>query len=258
MGKSKDLASGETRFVNTAGDTMTGNLGVKATLKTTHADADVVQFGGTGYLANWEDAETYLAENLYVNSSGGYRYLTNSHASLYSQTTGKHQFKVASSGSADGTPALTTGLEIDNSGIVTKPNQPSFGAYQNTANYLVANGYHKMVINGTRWNEGNHYDTTNSKFVAPISGVYHFDAHVNRYSVADDYFFTIQFYVNGSSHTMGSRLYSRGGADLVASMGHTIKLDANDYVEVYTYSNDTSSGFSAGATWNTFSGHLVG
>ena len=28
MGKSKDLATGETRFVNTAGDTMTGNLGI--------------------------------------------------------------------------------------------------------------------------------------------------------------------------------------------------------------------------------------
>ena len=28
MGKSKDLATGETRFVNTAGDTMTGNLAI--------------------------------------------------------------------------------------------------------------------------------------------------------------------------------------------------------------------------------------
>ena len=151
-----------------------------------------------------------------------------------------------------------TRVNIDGTGKVTMPYQPSFGAYQASANYTVANGYHKMVIDGTRWNEGNHYDTSNSKFVAPVSGVYHFSAHVNRYSVADDYYFTIQFYVNGSGHTMGSRLYSRGGADLVASMSHTIKLTANDYVEVYSYSNDTSSGFSAGATWNTFSGFLVG
>jgi hypothetical protein len=29
MGKSKDLATGETRFVNTAGDTMTGDLNIQ-------------------------------------------------------------------------------------------------------------------------------------------------------------------------------------------------------------------------------------
>ena len=258
MGRSKDLATGETRFVNTAGDTMSGNLGVKATLKTTHADADVVQFGGTGYLANWEDAETYLAENLYVNSSGGYRYLTNSHASLYSQTTGKHQFKVAPSGSADGTPTLTTGLEIDNSGIVTKPKLPTFGAYQATANYTQGSGYGKMIADGTRWNEGSHYSTANSRFTAPIAGVYHFSAHVNCYSIADDNLFGVQLYVNGSNHTFGNRIWSRGANDMVVSMSHTIKLDAADYVEVYWYSNDASHGFSSGATWNTFSGFLVG
>ncbi len=251
-------SAADTRYVNVTGDSMTGNLGVKATLKTTHADADVVQFGGTGYLANWEDAETYLAENLYVNSSGGYRYLTNSHASLYSQTTGKHQFKVAPSGSADGTPTLTTGLEIDNSGRVTMPNQPSFGAYQLTGNYTTGSGYHKMILDGVRWNEGSHYSTTNSKFTAPIDGVYHFSAHVNRYSVNDDYYFSILFQVNNAIHTMGSRFHSRGATDLVASMSQTIKLTANDYVEVYSYSNDTSSGFSNGAIWNTFSGFLVG
>jgi len=183
------------------------------------------------------------------------------HVSNGGSQTGTATIRVDGSGNYsvyNGTSSSPLTMNIDGSGRMTVPYQPSFGAYQASANYLVANGYHKMVIDGTRWNEGNHYDTSNSKFVAPVSGVYHFSAHVNRYSVADDYFFTIQFYVNGSSHTMGSRLYSRGGADLVASMSHTIKLTANDYVEVYSYSNDTSSGFSAGATWNTFSGFLVG
>ena len=161
-------------------------------------------------------------------------------------------------GISDNTASTAYRLLISSEGAVTMPYQPSFGAYQASANYNVAAGTHKMIIDGVRWNEGSHYSTANSKFTAPINGVYHFSAHVNRYSVADDYFFTIQFYVNGSSHTMGSRLYSRGGTDLVASMSHTIKLTANDYVEVYTYSNDTSSGFSQGGTWNTFSGFLVG
>ena len=149
-------------------------------------------------------------------------------------------------------------LRIDASGRVTKPSQPSFGAYQASANYTGGSGYGKMIADGTRWNEGNHYSTANSRFTAPIAGVYHFSAHVNCYSIADDHLFGIQIYVNGSTHTFGNRLWSRGANDMVVSMSHTIKLDAADYVEVYKYSNDASHGFSSGATWNTFSGFLVG
>ena len=149
-------------------------------------------------------------------------------------------------------------LRIDASGRVTKPSQPSFGAYQASANYTGGSGYGKMIADGTRWNEGNHYSTANSRFTAPIAGVYHFSAHVNCYSIADDHLFGIQIYVNGSTHTFGNRLWSRGANDMVVSMSHTIKLDAADYVEVYWYSNDASHGFSSGATWNTFSGFLVG
>ena len=149
-------------------------------------------------------------------------------------------------------------LRIDASGRVTKPSQPSFGAYQASANYTAGSGYGKMVADGTRWNEGNHYSTANSRFTAPIAGVYHFSAHVNCYSIADDHLFGLQLYVNNSTHTFGNRLWSRGANDMVVSMSHTIKLDAADYVEVYWYSNDASHGFSSGATWNTFSGFLVG
>lgn len=98
------------------------NVGINATPKATHADADVVRFGGTGYLANWEDAEVYLSENMYQDTSGNYKYLTASHASLYSQTTGKHQFRIAGSGSADGAITFTTPLEIDNNGKTTLTN----------------------------------------------------------------------------------------------------------------------------------------
>jgi len=94
------------------------NVGINATPKATHADADVVRFGGTGYLANWEDAEVYLSENMYQDTSGAYKYLTASHASLYSQTTGTHQFKTAASGSADAAITFTERMRIDNSGNV--------------------------------------------------------------------------------------------------------------------------------------------
>ena len=151
----------------------------------------------------------------------------------------------------------TNRMIIDGSGRVTKPYQPSFAAFQATANYTAGSGYGKMIADGTRWNEGNHYSTSNSRFTAPIAGVYHFTAHVNSYSIDADYLLAIVFYVNNSSYVMGNRFYSRGGSDLVASMSHTMKLDANDFVEVWWYSNDPSHGFSSGAVWNTFSGFLV-
>lgn len=184
VGDALNQAAADTRYVNVTGDTMSGNLGVKATLKTTHADADVVQFGGTGYLANWENAETYLAENLYVNSSGAYKYLTTSHASLYSQTTGKHQFKVAPSGSADGTPTLTTGLEIDNSGHVTKPNQPMFGAYNYSGTTTAIAGYKPMLWGNVHTNVGNHFNNSTGKFTFPVSGKYVVFCNIN-YKAAD-------------------------------------------------------------------------
>ena len=93
------------------------NVGINATPKATHADADVVRFGGTGYLANWEDAEVYLSENMYQDTSGAYKYLTASHASLYSQTTGMHQFKTAASGSADAAITFAEKVRIDSDGL---------------------------------------------------------------------------------------------------------------------------------------------
>ena len=155
--------------------------------------------------------------------------------------------------------ANLTRLKIDASGRVTKPYQPSFYAFRQGANYNAASsGWEKMVLDGTRWNTGSHYSTTTQRFTAPVDGVYHFSVNVNRYGVNDDLLLAVALYVNGSVYVYGNRFHSRGTTDLVASMSSTIKLSANDHVEPWSYSNDAVTGFSSGANWNTFSGHLVG
>ena len=252
MGKSKDLATGaayqdqtesDTRYVNASGDTITGQLTVD-TATSANLTVDSGIYGGiqfkitgtdSGYITSYSDGAG--AESMYIGGAD----TVNLHTGTNHALTGG-----------------TTRLKIDGSGRVTTPYQPSFGAYQATANYTIGSGWNKLVSDGTRWNEGSHYSTSNSRFTAPIAGVYHFTANANRYSVSADYLFGLAFYVNNSLHTVGNRFYSRGTSDLIVSMAHTIKLGVNDYIEVYSYSNDSSSGFSSGAMWNTFSGHLVG
>ena len=259
VGDALNQAAADTRYVNTTGDTMTGNLGVKATLKTTHADADVVQFGGTGYLANWEDAETYLAENLYVNSSGGYRYLTNSHASLYSQTTGKHQFKVAPSGSADGTPTLTTGLEIDNSGHVTMPNQPMFRI--RTAGVSSVNGTGSGVNlagsyyqSSTLVQAGSHFAVSTGRFTAPVAGYYFFNFSNRVDGVGSDYvYFTI---FDGGGSIISRNLTSVNTTYQTLHCSAVWYMSANDYVYVrFNSASDSNVNLDSDGF---FSGFLIG
>ena len=95
-----------------------GSVGIGVTPEATHSLADVLQVGGTALIANWEDAETYVGENVYISTAGTYKYLTTSHASLYNQNSGQHTFQVAPSGTADSAISWTTAMTIDNSGMI--------------------------------------------------------------------------------------------------------------------------------------------
>jgi len=156
----------------------------------------------------------------------------------------------------------TTGgnrLGITPAGIVTTPNQPAFFAHRNGGNYTETTATAKVYIDGTRFNHGGHYDTTNNRFVAPVDGVYQFNASVNCYYISSGYQLRAFLYVNGSNYVVGDSFHSANNShDLVASVSHAINLSANDYVEVWSFSDDGSRGFSSSAVWNTFSGYLLG
>ncbi len=169
--------------------------------------------------------------------------------------------------------ALSTGIQAydtsDNSsntlelnphgGAVTTPNQPAFFAHRNGGNYTETTATAKVYIDGTRFNHGGHYDTTNNRFVAPVDGVYQFNASVNCYYIESGKQLRAFLYVNGSNYVVGDSFHSANNShDLVASVSHAINLSANDYVEVWSFSDDGSRGFSSSAVWNTFSGYLLG
>ncbi len=249
MGKSKDLATGETRFVNTSGDTMTGNLainnasGSQVTLHrtdTTIANDDLLG----QVIISGDDADT--------NASGTRGFIRGR-----SQGTGgglKMEFGTAGGGVAIGDPRMT----INADGIVTKPYHPSFSAYINGGNPTITSNPTKIPYNAVRWDIGNNFDETNHRYIAPVAGVYHFTVNHNVYGLTDDQYFRTRIYVNAASYALLGYIRARGGGDHTVNDSILINLSVADTVEVYTSSADTSYSLSAANNWNSFSGFLVG
>ena len=75
--------------------------------------------------------------------------------------------------------------------------------------------------------------------------------------MSDDQYFRTRFYKNGSSYGILGYAKARGGGDHTTNDTILVSLTLNDYVEVYTSSNDGSYQLSAGAEWNYFCGYLV-
>ena len=76
----------------------------------------VIQSGNRGAVYGYSN-QTHLSNNAkMIDVSENYKYMESSYATDYSQEGGTHQFKVASSGSADSAITWTTALNITNDG----------------------------------------------------------------------------------------------------------------------------------------------
>ena len=94
-----------------------GNVGIGVTPEAWSGFGGVLQIGNRGSIGAGSDTE--YSNNSYYNS--GYKYIDTALASSYAQTTGKHIFKVAPSGTADSAISWNTAMTIDNSGNVFIP-----------------------------------------------------------------------------------------------------------------------------------------
>jgi hypothetical protein len=111
----------------------------------------------------------------------------------------------------------------------------------------------------TVYNRGSHYNTSTTRFTAPITGPYLFIW--TAYSYTSNYFHP-QFYVNGSPSTRRYDLpYRIRGYGWVANypqdaqMEEVIFLTAGDYVEAYFYSGGTTYQY---VYYGLFQGLFVG
>lgn len=247
MGNSRDLADGETRFVNASGDTFTGAL--------TGTSAG---FTGDVNIGNNDSSNPLSKLRL-----GGTQYGA---ADIRPTDEGGHKVGMAfyTDGTGDTTIDPVLRMTIDSLGRVTMPNQPAFHVGVN-ANQTLGSGS-TVIFQQQFENRGSHYNTSNGIFTAPVTGFYSFTYRLLHEAVSNG--FAVDSYIsknNGASagHAFLSQRY-KYQADYTGHTGYLSEsssgmfyLAANDTVRV-KYGGAQNSIIHNNQNWSYFCGHLVG
>lgn len=229
MGRSKDIASGS-KFVDTTGDTMTGNLGIGVAPST--SPLHVVGSSSGGFLG------------------GGIRINDTNHSSdFFIGGGGTGSLQIASAAGA-------TRMVIDSSGRVTMPSNPVFQAYNLSSGSSNTN----QVFPNTRINEGNHYSTSTGRFTAPVAGKYLFGFG----SIANSANGTYRYYIRKNGSNIGTGHHLRVDTNETGSAYGTnatytfpLALAASDYVNVFFIESNNGTA-TEGGDYAIFWGYLIG
>lgn len=177
----------------------------------------------------------------------------------YIQFNGNNDYGLSfGSGASTAAPTgVPERMRIDSSGRVTIPYQPAFFAYLGSEQSITT-ALVKVNFQNTLYSVGNNYDTTNSRFVAPVNGLYQFNIGLYPYPVirVEMYLFVngtvkqrFQPAFNTSSGTESNPNGSRASSAFI--------LNANDYVEIYIESADSGGVWNGGPYSSYFNGYLV-
>lgn len=107
---------------------------------------------------------------------------------------------------------------------------------------LGANSWDKINLNTTVYDVGSNFDTTNHKFVAPVTGLYKIKGIVHFTAITATKLYQSAIYQNGSAVAYAKQ-HSSTTDDISVTVETEIFLTQNDYVELYA--NPNPSGCSA-------------
>ena len=150
----------------------------------------------------------------------------------------------------------TARVHISDTGIVTKPNQPAFHAYNPGGS--IADGSN-VILGSTYVNTGSHYSTTNGRFTAPVAGVYLFFWSAIGNAAADVY----RWFLRKNGGALGDihlRQDTSGSGTAYATNGarvQIVSLSASDYVSIYYDSDGGTAAYYQGE-YVIFGGYLIG
>jgi len=129
----------------------------------------------------------------------------------------------------------TSGITIDDAGILTNALQPACRAYLSGDQTIVKSTWTKLQLDVEGYDQNADYDNvTNYRFVAPVDGVYLIGgaARINALVLGKVSYTAI--YLNGAEKTYAIIL-STG----IPFVNECLYLNATDYIELWTYHNDT-------------------
>lgn len=144
---------------------------------------------------------------------------------------------------------------IDKSILTTDSNPYNFSAYRAAAWTTGNNAYAKVPCETENYDTNNNYDTVNNRYVAPVTGYYHFDGRAGEAGTASGAICIATLYKNGVEIRRGSETSPNGVLNTTAMVSATILLTAGDYVELWRFGNNKAG--NTGAVVTSFEGFLA-
>ncbi|NOR84755.1 hypothetical protein GQ473_01425, partial [archaeon] len=116
----------------------------------------------------------------------------------------------------------------------------------------------KVPFDSIITDNGNNFDTTNNRFIAPVSGLYSFSSSLYTSQMLANSRIGGYFHVNGVS--IGLFNYGANDTDaeaLSVAGSRNVNLNAGDYVEVFAFQDSGGTEDIRGLIHTSFSGHLI-
>jgi hypothetical protein len=128
------------------------------------------------------------------------------------------------------------------------------------ANQSIPNGeLTKVGLNTKNFDIGSNFDTTNKRFVAPVSGYYQVNTSIEYDGVVDTNYYTL-IYVNGAdAGSAKASSASSSNPDPTITLSRLVFATAGQYIELYAYNEGDGAVNAKGTNIRTYMTiHLVG